>query len=78
MDFQDVGSGSALVERAQVCQAQRKNLQHNNPQAADVTGTRGNLNKGQQRHTGVQPCTDAGAGAAVSADESVSKDQAAL
>lgn len=78
MDFQDVGSGSVLVETAQVCQAQRKNLQYHNPQAEDVKRTRGNINKEQQSHTGVQPCTDAGAGAAVLADESVSKDQAAL
>lgn len=72
MDFQDVGSGSVLMERAQVCQAQRKNLQRNNPHSADVKRTRRNINKA------LQPSTDAGAGAAVSADESVSKDQAAL
>lgn len=78
MDFQDGGSESVLVERARVCQAQRKNLQYNNPQAADVKWTGRNINKEWQSYTSVQPCTDAGAGAAVSADESVSKDQAAL
>lgn len=56
----------------------KENLQYNNPQAADVKGTRRNINKDQQSHTSVQPCTDAGAGAAVLADESISKDQAAL